>query len=588
MPSPIAEDVAVKPPRRRPLFWPAVVAAVLPLLAFSPVLVNGFVNWDDRVAILKNPSFNPPTVQSLKYFWTEMDPHNEFFVPVNYTTWWLLAHVARDTDAEGKPTLKPQPFHAINWLTHAANSVLVLMVLYRLTHSRWPACAGALLFSLHPLQAEPVAWASSMYSSLSGFFSLLAIWQYLRFSDRRFGPPPDHASPVGRDRGAWRPFVLATIAYAAALLTKPVAVVVPAMVLVIELFLRRRRLRDLLIPLGTWAAVSMPAILLAQASQAQPEVYVPELMWRFLVALDALAFYLWKLVLPLGLAPDYGRSPRWLLGEGPVLYTWMAPAVFLALAWAVRDRARWPLACLLLFVAALLPTLGLVPFDYQRYSTVADRYAYLAMLAPAVALAWVLSRHARSALVALAFLVVLGLGVLAARQTTCWYDTQTLFRQTLAVNPKSLAALSVFAYVEDLQGRPDKALEMYGQALENNPGDARTMYNIGNVYLGRGKPAEAAAAYRQALGGMGRHSTLRSNFGLALAQLGRLDEAKMQLEEAIAINPRNAHAHQSLGTVLAARRDFAGARQHYETALRIDPKLDAAKDALEQLRAAGR
>jgi tetratricopeptide (TPR) repeat protein len=359
-------------------------------------------------------------------------------------------------------------------------------------------------------------------------------------------------------------------------------------VLVIELFLRRRRMRDLLIPLGIWAAVSMPAILLAQASQAQPEVYTPELMWRLLVALDALAFYLWKLVLPAGLAPDYGRSPRWLLGEGPVLYTWMAPAVLLTLAYAVRDKARWPLACLLLFVAALLPTLGLVPFDYQRYSTVADRYAYLALLAPALALAWVLARYPRSTWTALALLVVGGLGVMAARQTMIWRDTQTLFRQTLAVNPKSLAALTVFAYVEDLEGRPDKALEMYGQALENNPGDPRTMYNIGNVYLGQGKPSEAAAAYRQALGGMGRHSTLRSNFGLALAQLGRLDEAKVQLEEAVAINPRNAHAHLSLGTVLVARRDFAGARQHYETALRIDPKLDAARDALEKLRAAGR
>src|SRR5205814_471550 len=83
--------------------------------------------------------------------------------------------------------------------------------------------------------------------------------------------------------------------------------------------------------------------------------------------------------------PDYGRSPQWVLGQPEVYYTWAATAVLLAVPWHFRRSARWALASVLLFVVALLPTLGLVPFDYQRYSTVADRYLYLAMLGPAVA-----------------------------------------------------------------------------------------------------------------------------------------------------------------------------------------------------------
>jgi Flp pilus assembly protein TadD len=575
------------------LLWPAVLVVCVTLAAFSRVLVNDFVNWDDKIAIQHNPSFTPPTAKSLKYYWTDMDPHNEFFVPVNYTTWWLLAHLAPATDAAGKSTVKPWPFHTMNLLAHAANGLLVLLVLHRLTRSRWPACLGALLFALHPLQAEPVAWASSMYSELSGFFALLALWQYLKYSDLRYGdasdapPAPAPGTRPKRRPGYWRPYLIATVAFALALLTKPVAVVVPGIVAVIELFLRRRRVRDLLLPLGAWGVLALPTIILARASQQEPAVYIPTPLWRFLVALDALAFYLYKLVVPVGLAPDYGRSPRWLLHEGPVLYTWMAPVALGIVAWAVRDKARWMLACLLLFVVALLPTLGLVPFDYQRYSTVADRYAYLAMLAPALALAWVLSRYPRPVLMVLVGLVLAGLGVLSALQTRHWGDTRTLFRQTLRVNPRSLAALSIFAYDYNWEGNPEKALELYGQALEVNPGDPRVLYNIGNIYLAQNKPAEAAGAYRQALGQMDYNSNLHGNFGMVLAQLGHFDEAVFELNKAIQLNPRNAHARSNLGTILAARHDWAGARQQFEEALRVEPEQPAAREGLKQLESVG-
>src|SRR5206468_8187950 len=120
-------------------------------------------------------------------------------------------------------------------------------------------------------------------------------------------------------------------------------------------------------------------------------------------------------------------------------FTWMAPLFLVVIVWGVRDKAKWPLACLLVFVAGVLPSLGLVPFDYQRYSTVADRYAYLAMLAPAVALAWVLARYPRTVYFGVAGAALAAMAVLSAVQTRPWRNTDTLFTYTLDRNPRSPA-----------------------------------------------------------------------------------------------------------------------------------------------------
>src|SRR5215218_1208652 len=169
---------------QRPLLLPACLVAGLSLLAYLPVLGHGFVEWDDRAVIAANPRLLAPTAEGLARYWTDLRPHQEFYAPVNYTAWWLVAHVAgRYSPAHGAVVLRAWPFHAANWLAHAGSAVVVLLLLHRLVRHRWAACAGALLFALHPVQAEPVAWASTMYTPLSGLFSLLALWQYVRYSD---------------------------------------------------------------------------------------------------------------------------------------------------------------------------------------------------------------------------------------------------------------------------------------------------------------------------------------------------------------------------------------------------------------------
>jgi tetratricopeptide (TPR) repeat protein len=563
----------------RSLLVSALAVVAVTLLAFLPVLRNGFIDWDDPTAIADNPLLHPPTTEKLERYWTSPSLGHEFYVPLNYTAYWVLAKVA-GAGTDGR--VPAWPFHTGAWLAHALGAVLVLVILRRLTGNRWAAAAGAAVFAVHPVQVEPVAWASSLYSPLSGVLALVAVWQYLVFSDAR------HAA-AGEPRGrAWVHYALATAAFAAGMLTKPTVVVVPPIIGVIELVLRRRRLRDVAVPLGVWLLAALPVMHLARAAEQSSVTYAPEAPWRVLVALDALAFYLLKLFVPLRLVPDYGRSPQWLLSQPQAYYTWVAPVVVLAVAWHFRRRNPWILGAVLVMGAALLPVLGLVPFDYQRYSTVADRYLYLAMLGPAIAVAWLLSRHGNGGVLAAAGAVVVVLAVLTFVQAPRWRDSRTLFGYTLSVNPRSLAAHLVLGSQYAAKGNDAAALAEFDQALAANPGDAAALGGAGHIYLRQGKFEQAAEAYRQALAYGGGHPALNINLGAALAQAGRLDEAQEALQTAVARLPDNAEAHANLGNVLAVRRDYAGARQHYETALKLDPNSGVARRGLAALNAAGR
>src|SRR5579864_6377037 len=223
---------------RRPL-WFSLLIAGLTFAVFAPVLRHAFLFWDDSVFILRNEDLNPPRAEGLARIWGHpLAGYHQFYVPVTYTVWWMVAHVARAAGANGGPSvLVPMPFHALNLAFHVINAVLVFLILRRLIKSDWPAVLGALLFALHPLQADPVSWAANMYTSLSALFALLAVWSYLRYSDAR----AQNVAPRSR-ANLW--FALATLWFTLALLTKPAIILLPFIVAAIELLLRNRRLRD--------------------------------------------------------------------------------------------------------------------------------------------------------------------------------------------------------------------------------------------------------------------------------------------------------------------------------------------------------
>jgi tetratricopeptide (TPR) repeat protein len=450
----------------------------------------------------------------------------------------------------------------------------VFAILCVLFCNRSAALVGALLFTVHPLQVEPVAWATGLKDLLGGFFSLLALWLYLKFSLLR----------RSECRGAQAYFALASGAYLLALLSKPSAVIVPLVALGLDYYLTHRVQTAPVASRADWwkrhaplLGWILPALAMALAMRffvqkvEKPDLLVP--FWsRFFVAGDALAFYLGKLLYPLDLAIIYGRRPDVVLVHWWGYATWVLPAAALATAWLLRRRLPWLLAGLGIFFVAFLPVSGLVPFSFQSYSTVADRYAYPAMLGAAILLAGFTGelwnkkplRWPAGVLLALLFATLV---VQTRAQLLSWRDDQTLWTSLMRSRPGVWIAYNNLGSMALEAGQTQKALSLIAQALRLKPDEPRIQANMGNVMAAQKRWDEARRYYANAL-------RLEPEMVYALVSLGnvlRAQNHRARAEEyyrrALALAPDAAPAHYNLGLLLAARGDNEQAIHEFQTAL---------------------
>ncbi len=537
--------------RARDLTAVALLVAVVGA-TFAPVLRNDFVNWDDVELIVRNPDFRPDALghrPSRWYVWSAY--------PVTYLLWWGLAHVAYDdTDADAGPVMRPTAYHGTSVALHAAAVLLVYAILLRLTDgSRMGALAGAGLFAVHPAQVETVAWICAMPTLVCTMTALWAIWQYVLAAAPRRDAAPADAAP----RRALL-MASATAGYGAALLAKPAGVVVPLVVLVLELGVLRRPARRWATWLAAWVLLAVPAARFTTATIPGAATAPPPPLWlRPLVALDALGFYLGKLALPVGLCADYGRSPASILSHPRELAaTGMGAAAGVALvAWLGR-RDRLAATGALVALAALLPVLGLVPFQFQQFSTTADRYLYLPMLGVGMIVASLVRRGAGAgrrsgAWVAAGTVILSALALLSRAQVGVWRDTHALFGHTLEVNPASALAHGVLGYTYRQEGRADEAAAHLRRAVELNPSDAAARFNLGNALVDAGDFERAVAQYRQAAAMRPDDARVRLNLGAALVAHGRYDEAVAAFTEARALDPDSEAAARGLAAAQRLR-----------------------------------
>ena len=533
-------------PDRRPLLL-GLLLTLATCAVFGGILSAGFVRWDDGLHVYANPNLHPVTGDSLARLWRS--PYQNLYVPLSYSLYAALASVAHlphpTATSDGLVVdLDPRVFHAACLLLHLANVLLVFALLRRLlprlgqssaSVADWAAGAGALLFAVHPVQVESVAWISEMRGLLAGLFSLLALLTYVRLDDDR------------------RWYVLATLCFGLALLSKPSAVAVPLLAVCLETFVLKRPARVWRVGLAGWGLLALLFLALTHAAQPVTEDIVTPLWTRPFIAGDALAFYAGKLLWPARLGIDYGRSPVWLVAQPWFLLPGLLALAAALAVWLVRRRVPALAASTGLFVAALLPTLGLTPFTFQVYSTVADRYVYLALLGPALGLAWGLTRLAHlprpafrlaSRTVCACGLALLGL--CARTQTFAWHDSIALFTQALSVNPQSWGACNNLATVALDLGRPADALPLLGEAVRLRPHYAEAHANRGRALLVLGERAGAEAEFRAALQSKPDLPYAYTGLGASLLSEGRASEADAAFRQALALDPESPQARAGM------------------------------------------
>jgi tetratricopeptide (TPR) repeat protein len=413
-------------------------------------------------------------------------------------------------------------------------------------------------------------------------FYLLAALAYLRF-----------------DRDRRRPaYWLATGLFVIALLSKTVTATLPAALLVV-FWWRRGRLnwRQDAVPLLPWFGVGAAAGLFSGWVErtyvgAQGGVFELSLAQRGLVAGREIWFYLGKLLWPANLIFIY---PRWTVnpGEG---WQWLFPAAALALlaaAWSVRRRSRGPLAALLLFVGTLFPTLGFFNIYAFIYSYVADHWQYLASLGIIALVTGCWSRWAwpedatgrsretpRLIPVAVALLLLGGLGLLSWRQSRMYRDIDTFYRTTIAENPDCWLAHNNLANRLLQAGRVDEAIGHYQAAARLDAGDPESFDNLGVALASGGRADEAIASFHAALRLRPAFPKAHYNLGLILAAIGRLAEAAEQYQAAVRENPRYAEAYNNLGVIQASTGRPAEAGASFAEAIQLLPDYSEAHNNL--------
>jgi len=555
-----------------------------------------FVLWDDGLHVFENPYFQSLTFNNILAFWRE--PYAELYIPLTYTLWALVAAVSWGTTANstaGAP-LDPRFFHTLNLLVHLLTVLVVWRIVRRLlnhtmpegqrtatrpslTRVEWAACGGALLFAVHPLQVEAVAWVTGFKDVLCGFLSCVAIWQYLRYASRGAEAAPSGKSSRAKVQRSLGPYWLATGVFVLALLAKPTAVVVPVVAWVLDVWGWPKTWRHRRLALLAWLGLAVLWGLFTSLKVQPPAsgALLPPLWARPLIAGDTVSFYLYKLGVPVWLGPDYGRSPEWLLAQSWWWLTGLVPWGLAGWLWYKRTWVPWLVATAGVLVAGLLPVLGLVPFAFQAYSTVADRYMYIAMLGPALALAWGLAQLQQRWL-AVGGVVVLGvLGIGSMWQTHYWHDSVSLFEHALTVNPRSSVAHNTLGMVRAAQNRLAEATRYYTEALRLWPRNTQAHNNLGNTLSRQGKTQEAIEQYTEALRFKPNSAQAHNNLGAVLADQGRVAEAISHYTAALRLQPRYVNAHLNLGVILAKQGRFAEAKQHFSEVLRLDPNHATAR-----------
>ncbi len=525
------------------------------LLAYLPALRGGYL-WDDNAHVT---SEDLQSLAGLQRIWCEVGATQQYY-PLLHTAFWIEYRLW------GEAALG---YHLINILLHAAAACLVVAIMRRLAvPGAWLA---GLIFALHPVCVESVAWISEQKNTLSTVLCLGAALVYLRFDqDRR------------RSR-----YFLALGLFVLALLTKTVTATLPAALLVV-FWWRRGRLdwrRDVR-PLVPWLVLGLMAGLFTAWVErtyvgAHGVNFSLTFLERGLLAGRALWFYLGKLAWPANLMFIY---PRWSV-DAAVWWQYLFPLAALALVAGLGWVARWrrgPLAGFLVFAGTLFPALGFVNVYPFIYSYVADHFQYLASLGVIVPLAAGLTIAAQGIapaarrLAPLASAVLLAvLGVLTWRQCRIYHDAATLYRTTLAQNPACWMAHNNLGFLlAKFPARLPEAIAHFEAALRLNPRDVEAHNNLGHAYAENpDRLAEAIAEYEAALRLDPGFGPAHNNLGVALAKIpGRLPEAIEHFEAAVRLAPGAADFQENLGAALAKVPERAPeATAHLEAAVRINP-----------------
>ena len=596
----------------------AVLLALLTIALYWPTTGHDFINFDDLNYVTANPHvLGGLTWENAGWALTTL-----YFGLWHPLTW--ISHMV-DCQCFG---LRAGGHHLTGLLLHAANTVLLFVILHRMTGARWRSAVVAALFALHPLHVESVAWVAERKDVLSMFFVMLTFWAYHRYTACRRGkaengklkPATPNPQPATRLTSTPRGiatedrfhasrftlhaslfYLLSLVFFALGLMSKPMIVTLPVVLLLLDYWPLRRfelstinsqpstilRLLVEKLPFVVSALLtSWITLHAAHGVGSLPSAAECPLPNRMANVVFSYVGYFLHAFWPGNLAIYYPFPPTfsvWSMAGAALLLLGISVA-----AVCLARRCPYVVVGWLWYLVTLLPVIGLI--QLASYSH-ADRYTYVPLIGVFLGLTWgayELTRGWRHQVLALSVAgtaaIILCLG-LARQQIGYWKDSETLFRHALAVTKDNWMAHNNLGNALDKKGQINEAIRHWQEAIRLHPEYALAHNNLGKALGGQGQTDEAIRQLQETIRLKPDHADAHCNLGVALSRKGQLDEAIHQYQEAIRLEPDNAQAHNNLGIAFYQQGRTEGAIRQFEEALRLTPGYTEARRNLDVVQA---
>ena len=529
--------------------------AAVTLAVFWNVQFHYFILYDDLPYIVLNRHIQSG-LSGGSIFWAVTTMEMSNWHPLTWLSLMLDYDLFR---------LNPAGYHWTNLLIHIAGTILLFSVLRRMTEDIWKSAFVAVLFAIHPLHVESVAWVSERKDVLSAFFWFLTMGAYVRYTERP---------------GAGN-YLLVIAAFSLGLSAKPMLVTLPFVLILLDIWPLRRlpvpftrsnqtlpddvRVRGVTwlhalrekLPFFFLAALSSVVTYLAQMNwKAIPSLEALPLETRMANALIAYVQYIVKMFWPVDLAffyPYAASRSLWMVSGAVLLLAGMT-----ILTMRVVERRPYLAVGWLWYLGTLVPVIGIVQIGSQ---SMADRYTYIPLIGLFIMIAWgvpALMAKWRFRKLLLSGVSVALLSVLAVcswQQVQHWKNSVTLFERALTVTARNYLAHNNLGVALFYEGRMEEAISQYAASLRIKPNLADARNNIGVALAAQGKYDEAIRHYREALRIRPDDAGTHNNIGVALAAQGNVDAALGHYTQALRIRPDHEKARANLAAVLAGREE---------------------------------
>jgi tetratricopeptide (TPR) repeat protein len=566
-----------------------LVLAVGTAALYWPIRSHPFIIFDDEQYITAN-NHVATGLSATNFVWA--------FTTSEQANWHPLTWLSHQLDCTLLGT-NAGGHHFVNLLFHVANTLLLFVFLRGATEATWRSAFVAALFAWHPLHVESVAWAAERKDVLSTFFWLLTLMAYVRYAEsvkRDEGRVMSKvsAAPSRITRHASLFYIAALIFFACGLMSKPMVVTLPFVLLLLDFWPLGRiydlrfaicDLKRVLLEKVPFFALAFAGSLVTYLVQAGGGA-VAKTPWSENLANAVLAYarYTAKIFWPTDLAIIYPHPKHWpvalALGAAAILAVWTMLCV--------RDWRRRPFFSMgwFWFLGTLVPTIGLVQVGA---ASMADRYTYIPSIGFFIVVVWgaveLFSSPPRGKII----LPVLGGGVLlgcvccTAKQVSLWRDSITLFRHAMEVTTDNYAAENVLGKAYEKIGDDAHALACYRLSVETEPRFPNSQFNLAMCELTLGQTAEALEHLQAAAALEPRDADIQFDLGIYFSQHGSWTNALNCFSNSVSVRPGYAPAQLALGSACANLDHAADAAVHFREALRLNPALAPARTNLDRL-----